>query len=88
MYSLLINTAIFLLVMSIQEKEVNGEYTNRIDLPRVANLLNLSSIKDKNEIELLKKYANHSSFTDHDFEKMFKLFINNTKRPISAPNEP
>lgn len=85
-----INTSIFPMVMSMRLQGVNKEYIKNIDLPRGANLLYLKSLKDKEEIKLLKKYANNDDFTDQDFEKLFKLFLTSTPRlEISTvkPNE-
>ncbi|MEK4176446.1 hypothetical protein NST97_10840 [Aeribacillus sp. FSL K6-1305] len=61
---ILINSSIFPVIMSIQEKDINGEYTKVYHLPRSVNSLYLENIKDKNEINLLIKYANKEKFSD------------------------
>lgn len=78
---ILINSSIFPVIMSIQEKDINGEYTKVYHLPRSVNSLYLENIKDKNEINLLIKYANKEKFSDKEFETMFKFFLNNIKKP-------
>ncbi|MEK3644406.1 HEPN domain-containing protein [Aeribacillus sp. FSL M8-0235] len=78
---ILINSSIFPVIMSIQEKDINGEYTKVYHLPRSVNLLYLENIKDKNGINLLIKYANKEKFSDKEFETMFKFFLNNIKKP-------
>lgn len=78
-----INKNIFPLVMSAYIDDQDNSDSSIIDLPRDANLLYLQSINNPLEKKLLKKYANNESFSDKDYEELFKLFISNV--PRSSP---
>lgn len=75
-----INAGIFPVVMSFAIGEQGKEEVQAIDLPIGANILYLQSIRDLTEVEILKKFVCKEEFYDEDYEKLFKLFLNNTKR--------
>jgi hypothetical protein len=67
---------IFPVIMSLQDKDINGRYSKVYHLPRSINLLYLENLKDKSEKEILRKYANAEKFNDNELETLFKFFIN------------
>lgn len=81
--SVKINANIFPVVMNISirnpENTENSEFQS-IALPQEANILYLQALKNKTEIDLLKKYADNGAFSDGDYEALFKLFITNVPR--------
>lgn len=76
-----INTAIFPKVIGINIGE--NENKQSIDLPVGVNLLYLQRLSDSVEKALLKKYSNGDTFTDNEYEMLFKLFLTNTPRTTS-----
>lgn len=85
MNTLQINPKIFPLVTSFSVGEPNSKDFSKIDLPRGANLLYLQSINNVLENNLLIKYINKDSFSDTDYEDLFKLFITDVPR-VSPPS--
>jgi hypothetical protein len=75
-----IDANIFPLVMSVSIGDPESPEFQSIGLPQGANLLYLQGIKDKKEIELLRKFAYNETFSDCDYESLFKLFITNIPR--------
>lgn len=75
-----INAGIFPVVMSFAIGEQGKEEVQAIDLPIGANILYLQSISDPTEAEILKKLVCKEEFSDEDYERLFNLFLNNTKR--------
>jgi uncharacterized protein (UPF0332 family) len=76
-----INSGIFPVIMSIQDKDINGKYSKVYHIPRSINLLYLENIKDKSEKDLLRKYANAEKLNDNELETLFKFFINKIDKP-------
>jgi hypothetical protein len=62
---IVINSGIFPVIMSIQDKDINGKYSKVYHIPRSINLLYLENIKDNCEKDLLRKYANAEKFNDN-----------------------
>lgn len=83
MEKITIDSSIFPVTMYTSLIRVDGTKTESIALPCEANILYLKSIRDPNELMLLKKFANKDTFSDKDYEMLLKLFINNIpkKRP-------
>lgn len=75
-----INANIFPLVMSVSIGNPGSSEFQSIALPRGVNLLYLQGIKDKKEVELLKKYAGDEVFSDNDYDSLFRLFITDIPR--------